>query len=128
MKRLDKAIADISALKNLLFRLQEEKAMKPYIVSTYIYNHEEPVTRETVVFGLENAFRVFNEKVRTRKYTCVRIDKAKYSEESGVVDYIGKEGILGTYCNSSLSNWAKTETETSDIPWYIDCGDIEETL
>lgn len=98
----------------------------PYIISTYIHAYEDSVSREIVVFGLENAFKVFNEKVETGKYTCVRIDKAKYCEETGVVDYIGKGGILGTYYKDSLPNWAKTETETSDIPWYVDCGDIEE--
>ena len=99
---------------------------EPFIVSTYRpIDEEDTESRETTVFGEENAHRVFKRKVSSEAYWCVRLDRARYNEHNGTIDYIGKDGKLEYWVSQSAPRWMNGNSLT-DIPWWVDNGEEED--
>jgi len=100
-------------------------AAEPFIVSTYRpIDEEDSESREITVFGEGNARRVFRRKVSSEVYMCIRLDRARYNEHNGAIDYNGK---LEYWVSQSAPWWMNGDSRSnSDIPWWVDNGEEEE--
>ena len=100
----------------------------PFIVSTYRpIDEEESESREITAFGECKARQLFNRKVSSEAYWCVRLDRAKYNEHNGTIDYIGKQGKLEYWTSKNTPWWMSVDSRSnSDIPWWVDNGEEEE--